>query len=630
MPLAERLRARLFHVCVAALALMMLSAPPATAAPLTQEQASQAAAAACKDIPQGLTAALTFLSGTAANPQAACAGLVVQSLDKDGTFTATNACSPLPLAELRQTCIDGLSPIFATASAAAQGFRSADQTLSSIIECGASMAGGGSWYTCALKSIHRSLAGMTADAWKGLSAAIVAPSAATDVIDPTSSSPAAVAFRSVYIDVVQVAALVVVAMALLSLIQGAVQRRGRPLQNAVTGVFSYGIFWAAALALAVMVLRASDGVTLFLAGADGSKLGLSVDAISKWLDQFNGVVPLSPGMGMLDAGTFQGVFFLAALGIAFLAQVIVLALRDTSIVLMAVVIPLLLALLAGPDAVRKSAGRAVAAFCAIAFAKPLMVIGLRLAAAFLNAAATDVMQAWRGVVIFVIAAFFPGVLYKLFNVAATAAGQRFSNSGAHMVEGGARGVVDTMDMASMLGASNRMGPLSAAGSAGGGAAGAGRAGGGLLGPVGMAIGLGAAAVGTGLSAVTAAASQVATGGGATGDAEGMHVSGVPRMYNAGRGGGGGPEAGPAQPAPVQAPPAAPPAAPAPSSGGTTPGSGPGSGSQVPPLPASPVPAPAPALLPAAGPGPAPTSAPPPPAAPLPPGRSFPPAPPSWP
>ena len=156
MLLAERLRARFVYVCVAALALMMLSAPPATAAPLTQEQAAQAAAAACKDIPEGLTVALTFLSGTIVNPQVACAGLVVQSLDKDGTFTATNACSPLP-AQFQQGCVDGLSPIFATASTAAQGAVAANQTLSSIIECGASMAGGGSWYTCALKSIHRSL-----------------------------------------------------------------------------------------------------------------------------------------------------------------------------------------------------------------------------------------------------------------------------------------------------------------------------------------------------------------------------------------------------------------------------------------------------------------------------------------
>jgi len=216
-------------------------------------------------------------------------------------------------------------------------------------------------------------------------------------------------------------------------------------------------------------------------------------------------------------------------------------LREVSILLMAVVLPVLLAMQAGPAGMRKALPTVAKAFITIALAKPLMVIGLRLGASFVAVPADGKLNLWAavlGLVVLGISAFAPGVLYKLFGVMEGAAGQRMGGV-SHGIDAAGRSAVDAGDSARSVFAANAPSTPVAASSGGGAAAGGGgaaaAAGGGgaaasVAGPIGLVVGAGMMAASTTASVGSMVASQVGTGGGALGDAEHAQPGSFPRSY----------------------------------------------------------------------------------------------------
>lgn len=375
-----------------------------------------------------------------------------------------------------------------------------------------------------------------------VSEALTAPSASTDILK-TFQTPKAkrngqqAAFADVYQVVGGVALSVVLIAVLLSLINALAQRSGRPLGEAFGGVVSWSLFWVAGLSIAAIVLTAFDSIAVSLVGAHPggkSEIDKALDTIFMVL-----VAAANPVTGGLLAFIALVLYIVALVG-----MVLQIVLRDVSIILVAVMLPVLLALRAGPGISRKLILRSCGTFLMLAAAKPLLVLVLRLSSAFILTPGTGVRGMFFGLAILVIAAVAPGVAYKLMGVmAGSSAGQ---STGA-----GAAGVADQA-MHSAQSFKNLVGggsPKLGSSAAGGKAAGAGASKlGAAAGPIGMAATAAVMAGSAMKSGAQALASQVGTGGGALGDAETPRVPTAPISRGGGgsgpaarSGGGGGPQ-----------------------------------------------------------------------------------------
>jgi len=460
-----------------------------------------------------------------------CVDALVAILTDPTKATAEVACTAeltvlglegLPTAQ--PTCVQIVKPLVAAATAAM------NQAIADVVQCVQSTAQG-DVFACNAKLVQQWIGRGAQLVWSGVVGVLLAPTQAMSIIDlraNPNAAPEAAAFRSLYGDIGWIAAGLLQLFVLLALIQAIIQGRIRTIFEALTGVFTWGIFWIAGMTLAVVILSVTDSLTLFLAGENGSKMQL--DGIQKWLGLVTDVSGVSAAFG--DFGSSLGVVFALVLFVAMIVIFVTLALREVSILLMALVLPVLLAMQAGPSGMRKAFPTVVKAFITIALAKPLMVIGLRLGASFVAVPADGKLNLWSGVlglVVLGISAFAPGVLYKLFGVMEGAAGQRMGGA-SHGIDAAGRSAVDAGDSARSVFSANAPSTPVAASSGGGAVAGGGGAAAAAAGPIGLVVGAGMMAASTTASAGSMVASQVGTGGGALGDAEHAQPGSFPRSY----------------------------------------------------------------------------------------------------
>ncbi len=483
-----------------------------------------------------------------ASPRGVCEAAVKFAIERDGQVTTANLCAAIAFAneDLAKQCSAVVQPVVA---ATQQALGAAAKAVAEVAECAPGVVTG-EWYECVSKKIHLGLAQASNDTWRVLGATVTQDTKAVSILDLTSNTSEAKAFRSVYIDVVALSMPIVMIAGIISLITAALRRRGRPLWDMLTGVATFGLFWAGSLTLATFALKAGDGVALLLAGENGSKLELDQGGMARWMDAMTTALPSS-----LNTGNLMWLVMTCILFIGIFVQLVILALREVSLPLIAVVIPVALALQAGPEAVRKALPRLVTAFLTIVVAKPLMVLALRLANSFLQAAvkqdptsgSVDLWSALLGTVMLFMALFFTGAVYKLFNLTMTEAGRHGGGSllnlgqNASMLAGS--GGHSGGSMAQQAATANRLqsGSMAAGGAK---AAAAGGAAGAL--PV---VGLGLAAVAGAGAAMRGIVSQGATGGGALEDAEGITLPPPPARRPGGLNDGGAPAPAPS-PAPA--------------------------------------------------------------------------------
>jgi DNA processing protein len=469
-----------------------------------------------------------------------CVDALVAVLTNPTKATADVACTAeltvlgleaLPGAQA--ACVQIVKPLVAATTAAM------NQALADVVQCVQSTAQG-DMFACNTKLVQQWIGRGVQLVWSGVVGVVLAPTQAMNIIDlraNPNAAPEAAAFRSLYGDIGWIAGGLVELFVLLALIQAIIRGRLRTVFESLTGVAAWGIFWIAGMTLVVVILSVTDSLTLFLAGENGSKMQL--DGIQKWLGLVTNATGVNPTFG--DFGSSIGVIFAVVLLIAMIVIFVTLALREVSILLMAVVLPVLLAMQAGPAGMRKALPTVAKAFITIALAKPLMVIGLRLGASFVAVPADGKLNLWAavlGLVVLGISAFAPGVLYKLFGVMEGAAGQRMGGV-SHGIDAAGRSAVDAGDSARSVFAANAPSTPVAASSGGGAAAGGGgaaaAAGGGgaaasVAGPIGLVVGAGMMAASTTASVGSMVASQVGTGGGALGDAEHAQPGSFPRSY----------------------------------------------------------------------------------------------------
>lgn len=465
-------------------------------------------------------------------------------------------------------CAEKLGPILLRAwevvqpAAAAKG--EAATKAAGAVEQATCVVSAGGW-PCLMKQVTTWMTNESGQFSLSVSEVLTAPSAATSILR-TFETPSAKrtgqqnAFADVYQVVGSVAVSIALIAALLSLVTALVQRSGRPLGEAFGGIATWGIFWVAGLSLGAMVLAACDSLAAGLVGAHPggkSEVDKSLDTIFMVL-----VAAANPATGGLLALIALVLYIVALVG-----MVVQIVLRDVSILLVAVMIPVLLALRAGPGISRKLLIRSIGTFLMLAAAKPLLILVLRMSSALILTPGTGVRGMFFGLAILVLAAVAPGMAYKLMGVmAGSGAGQ---SAGA-----GAAGVADqamhaAQSLKNMVGGGSPKVGSAAAG--GGKAAGAGASKlGAAAGPVGMAATAAVMAGSAMKSGAQALASQVGTGGGALGDAETPRIPTAP--VSRGGGGGGGPAAGGSAP---KVPPKGQKGGPAPKPGGGA--NGPGGG-----------------------------------------------------
>ncbi len=517
---------------------------PAAHADPTDTEKIQAATAAAQSVCGGV-GSVPFVGDKAVQM---CTEAMVMIMTDPTKATAESACkaelTALGLAsfgQVQQACIQVVQPLMAGAAALmAQNL----QQLSDAVQCVESTAQG-DVFACQTQLVQQWIGKGVQLVWSAVVGVVLAPTQATNIIDLRANpdaAPQAAAFRSLYSDIGWIAAGLVQIFMLVSLIMAVIRGRVRTILEALTGVFAWGIFWIAGMTAAVLILSTTDSLTLFLAGDKGSKMQLT--GIDKWLGVVTKVSGgVNPTFG--DVGSSVGVLFALVLLVALIVIFVTLALREVSILLMAVVLPVLLAMQAGPGGMRKALPTVAKAFITIALAKPLMVVGLRLGASFVSVPADGKLSLWSavlGLVVLGISAFAPGVLYRLFGVMEGAAGQRMGGA-SHGIDAAGRSAVDMGDSArSVFSANAPSTPIAASGGPAAGGAGAGRvtassggsaaAAGSAAGPLGMVLGAATMAASTAASAGSMVASQVATGGGALGDAEHVQPGAFPRSYGA--------------------------------------------------------------------------------------------------
>ena len=497
----------------------------ATLKTLTPEQRVKLAQDACAEAPGGW-AMFDF-----ASPRTICENTIKLVIERDGQVTAATLCGALTFSDqdLMKQCSTVVQPVVA---AAQQALGAIAEGINEVAECAPGVVTG-EWYECVSKKVHLGLAQAANDTWSLLGQTVTRDTAAISILDLTSNTGSAKAFREVYIDVATLSMPIALIAGLISIITATLQRRGRPLWNMLSGAVIFGLFWAGSLTFAALALKAGDGLALLLAGENGSKLQLDQGGMARLMDSMTTALPST-----LNTGNLMWLVMTAVLFIGILVQMVILALREVSLPLIAVVIPVALALQAGPEAVRKALPRLAAAFLTIVVAKPLMVLALRLANAFLQAAldknptsaSTDLWPALLGTVTLFMALFFTGAIYKLFNLATSEAGRRgggslfnLGQSAANLGGGGGGGG----NMAQQAATANRLQSGSAA-AGGAKAAAAGGAAGAL--PV---VGLGIAAVAGAGAAMRGVVSQGASAGGALEDAEGVTLPPMPPRHGGG-------------------------------------------------------------------------------------------------
>ncbi len=571
---------RLLVVLVLTAAILSGSAVSASAEPSTPDRrqvATSVAKGVCKAFPS-----LPFIPDKI-EPRGFCEKIVVENVDPEGSNKGVRetcvAMLPLAAKPFSKQCVQAVDKLL---DPARKIFL--DKVVPAVekAKCAATAAAGN--FDCVADQVHLWLKEAIVSLWADFTGHLTAPTAALSIIDFTQAGQltgSQSAFKSVFADVGWLGASIVFVLFMVAIIRAVVNLDPRSLGTSAVGVVSWGLFWVIGVTLCVLLLKVSDQLAVWAAGAKDASGQTPLDGAAavfgKWLDYVSGASENIPGgvHPVYNPGSLVGVLICLILLCAILAAVIILTLRNVGIVIMVLMWPILLAGQAGPPATREWLPKAARAFIAIALAKPLMVLCCRLGSVFLDVpkSATEpqasASTALLGAVLILVAAFVPGIFYKLSGVMpAGSAGSRAGAGGAGAAEQAGHSTMSAVYSTQQLARSNAPKPLTVGGAGGGGGttpggvgawhggrgpatanpATAGRGGLGAAGGVaGLAVMAGTTAAGAASSATRSAASQVGTAGGALDDVEPGHVPSAPYMHGMAGGGGGGPQ----QPGPAQ-------------------------------------------------------------------------------
>ncbi|QDP95349.1 hypothetical protein FOE78_04970 [Microlunatus elymi] len=524
----SRLRSIIAALLLAA-TVLATAVPAAHAAPTTRERRSVAedvAQSVCRTVPPIIKLPKDI------SPNKLCRSVIVENIDPEGNNSGIRAACGEALGKVARPVTRFCTSVFDKMLDPARAlFLDKVAPVAQKLKCVTTAPAA---FDCLAKQVHIWLERSIVSLWQGLLTILTSGTQAIAMLDGWHN-PGIV---SLYSDVGSLGAVILLGVLLISLIISAVRLDVRHLGHALFGVIVWGLFWSAGAAVAVMLMKASDEVSRWLAGRPDKSGATDLDRAGKqfadWVEYVSGAANSTVGPSY-DVGSFTAILVCLLLIIAIVAALVALLMRNIALLMIVMALPLTLAGTAGPRMTREWFNAAVRMFVALLLAKPLIVIAVRLGAVLVSVPARGQPQATfsdalLGVSIILLAALLPGVIYRfsggLTNTSAGAA----PRASAGYIGQSAQSATSSVDLTRVIMERNAPRPMLAGRPpqpAVAGTTSTGARGGGLAGPIGIAAVTAALAGGTIESGGRWLAGHAATGGGVLGDVEGPHVPSPP-------------------------------------------------------------------------------------------------------
>jgi len=551
---------RLLGSLLLGLSLLAVALPTASAEPTTNERrkvAEDVATSVCKTMPS-----IPKLP-TSVDAGKLCRSVLVENLDPEGNnkgvLAACDIALPLPAKPAAKFCAQVLDTLL---DPARQLFLDKVVPIAQQLACVTSTPAA---FDCLAQQVHIWLKQSIISLWQGLITVLTSDTKAISLIDGWSNA----GIVSLYSDVGALGSTLLLGLMITSLIISAIRFDFRQFGNTLLGVIVWGLFWSGGAVIAVLLLKASDQVSRWLAGRPDvtgqTDLGRAGKEFGSWVDYITGATQSAVVHPLYNPGSFTAILICLLLIVAIVITVVALLMRTIALLLIMVLLPLTLAGAAGPKMTREWFISALRMFVALLLAKPLIVVAVRLGSVLVSVPQQGEPQATfsdalLGVAIILLAGLLPGVIYRFSGgLMSTSAGGPPRAAGG-ITSQSSQSVQSSMDMTRMIMERNApraaptSGPAASAGAARAGTGAAGAAGGGLgaaAGPLGIAA-MATAMAGSALeSGGRWMAGQAAIGGGVLGDVEAPAVPSPPISRVPHRGGArqssGGQTGGPATP-----------------------------------------------------------------------------------
>lgn len=510
---------------------------PAAAEPPTTERrtaATQVADSVCRTVPP------IPLLPKAVDPHKLCVSVIVENIDPDGHNTGVRAACLDFLPKEAKVASRGCEKVLNTLLGPARKiFLERVVPVAAHLACMATSPGA---FDCLAQQVHVWLRQATTSLWQGLLTVLTSDTQAVKILQGWSNR----GIVSLYSDVGSVAATLLLGLVLVSLIGSVIRFDFRRFGSVLLGAVTWGVFWSSGVAIAVLLIMASDSASRWLAGhpdASGqTDLDRAGEMFGDWIDYVSAVTrPVGASHPLYSPGSLTALLICSLLIIAIIVVVVALLMRNIALLLLIMLLPITLAGFAGPGITRHWMTSALRMFVALLLAKPLIVIAIRLGAVLVavprpGEAQATFSDALLGVSVILLAGLLPGVIYRFSGgLMATSAGAA-PRAGIGVSEQAAHSGQSTMDLTRLVMERNvlRHGGGGTAGALGGSGgrmpAGVGAASGRLstaAAPLGLAVAAGALVGGTVESGGRWMAGQAATGGGVFGDVDAPRVPAPP-------------------------------------------------------------------------------------------------------
>jgi hypothetical protein len=524
-------------------ALASLVVPRASASPTTEERrqvAEDVATSVCQTMP-----AIPKLP-TKIDPHNLCHKVIVENVDPEGNNSGIRAACEASLPIWARPAVPFCTSVMDKILDPARK-QFLDKVVPSVQKL-ACIASAPATFDCLAKQVHIWLEQAITSLWQNLLTVLTGNTQVIRLLDGWHNH----GIVSIYSDVGAVGATLLLGVMLTSLIISAIRFDFRQFGTAILGVITWGLFWSGGVAIAVLLMKASDDVAKWLAGRPDASGKTNLDRagqhFANWVEYVSGAAPkLRPGFD--NPGSLTAILICLFLIIAMVATLVALLMRNIALLMIIMALPLTLAGAAGPRLTREWFIAAVRMFVALLLAKPLIVIAVRVGAVLVSVPSQGEPQAsfsdaLLGVAIILLAALLPGVIYRFSGGLMNTSAGTAPRASAGVTGQASQSVATSADMTRMimernaprpaLTASSTQASSSGTGHAGAstvagirGAAGTRGAAGALGGPVGiaaMAATIGAGALESGGRWLAA---HAATGGGVFGDVEAPHVPSPP-------------------------------------------------------------------------------------------------------
>lgn len=406
--------ARLIAILLLSLGLAICGVPRAHAEPSTNDRrvvAEEVAASVCRSVPS-----IPKLPSKV-DPHHLCQSVLVENIDPDGNNKGIRTACQLALPGLARAAVPFCARVMDQILDPARKLfldkvAPAAQQLACVTSAPAA-------FDCLAQQVHVWLKQSIISLWQGLITVLTGDTKAIALLDHWHHRGVV----SLYSDVGAVGATLLLGLMLTSLIVSAIRFDFRQFGHTLLGVVAWGMFWSGGAAVAVLLLKASDDASRWLAGrADGSgttDLDRAGRQFSNWVDYVTAASPKVPGTvhPTYDVGSFTAILICLLLVVAVVVTLVALLMRNIALLLIVVLLPLTLAGAAGPRMTREWFLAALRMFVALLLAKPLIVVAVRLGALLVSVPNRGETQATfsdalLGIAIILLAGLLPGVIYR--------------------------------------------------------------------------------------------------------------------------------------------------------------------------------------------------------------------------